>query len=59
MGTMTRNKYRCAVCSHIYDPAEGDPTTNVPPGTEFSELPADWACSDCGASKNDFEPVED
>jgi rubredoxin len=56
MGKTTR--YRCTVCEHIYDPAEGDPTTGVPPGTPFDALPADWCCPDCGATKADFEPME-
>ena len=57
MGAKT--KYRCAICSHVYDPAEGDPASNVPPGTAFADLPEDWYCPDCGATKDDFEPVDD
>ena len=52
-------KYRCAVCSHVYDPAEGDPDTGIPPGTPFEALPADWACPECGATKADFEPMDE
>ena len=48
-------RWRCTVCGHIYDPALGDPDTGVPPGTPFENLPADWACPDCGATKADFE----
>jgi len=25
----------------------------------FEDLPNDWVCSDCGASKADFEPFEE
>lgn len=57
MGAKT--KYRCMICSHVYDPAEGDPAGNIPPGTAFTDLPADWYCPDCGATKDDFEPMED
>jgi rubredoxin len=46
------------VCSHVYDPAEGDAASGVPAGTAFPSLPADWACPDCGASKADFEQGE-
>lgn len=53
------SKYRCIVCDHIYDPAEGDPDAGVAPGTRFEDLPEDWTCSDCGASKADFEPMDD
>ncbi len=52
-------KYRCLICGHIYDPAEGDPANGIPPGTAFANLPADWYCPDCGATKDDFEPVDD
>jgi rubredoxin len=50
-------RWRCAICSHVYDPAEGDPETNIPAGTPFESLPADWRCPDCGAAKDDFEPM--
>jgi rubredoxin len=51
-------KYRCLVCSHIYDPAEGDPASGIAPGTSFENLPEDWVCPDCGATKADFEPMD-
>lgn len=50
-------RYRCTTCYHIYDPAEGDPESGIPPGTPFSELPDDWFCPQCGAIKSDFEPM--
>jgi rubredoxin len=46
------------VSSTIYDPADGDPYTGVPPGTSFDDLPSDWTCRDCGAPKSDFEPLD-
>jgi rubredoxin len=53
----TPKRYRCTVCDHIYDPSEGDPSTGVPPGTPFENLPADWSCPECGAMKADFEEM--
>lgn len=50
-------KWECIVCGHIYDPAEGDPEQGIPPGTPFEDLPDDWVCPDCGAEKEDFEPI--
>lgn len=47
------------VCEHIYDPALGDPETGIKPGTPFEAIPDNWYCPDCGASKGDFEPIED
>ena len=53
------DKYECTLCGYIYDPAEGDPDNGVEPGTAFKDLPADWECPLCGASKDDFEKVEE
>ena len=52
-------RYQCMVCSHIYDPAQGDPDTGIAPGTRFEDIPDDWVCPDCGATKADFSPMED
>jgi len=52
-------KYRCLLCSYVYDPAVGDPDNGVAPGTAFQDLPDEWVCPECGAGKEEFEPVED
>ena len=52
-------KYECQVCGYIYDPAVGDEDGGIEPGVAFEKLPEDWECPLCGASKEDFEPVED
>jgi rubredoxin len=49
------NKYVCTVCGYVYDPAKGDPENGVAPGTEFSNLPNDYVCPECGAGKDSFE----
>lgn len=49
------SKYRCTLCSYVYDPAEGDPDNGVAPGTAFEDIPSDWVCPLCGAGKEDFE----
>jgi rubredoxin len=51
-------KWRCMVCGYIYDPEVGDPDSGIPAGTSFEELPEDWICPICGASKDLFERVE-
>ena len=51
-------KFKCLVCGYIYNPVEGDPGASIPAGTEFKDLPDDWVCPVCGASKSEFEPVE-
>lgn len=54
-----KKKYRCTICSHVYDPEEGDPAGEIPPGTAFEDIAETWVCPDCGATKADFEPMED
>jgi rubredoxin/flavin reductase (DIM6/NTAB) family NADH-FMN oxidoreductase RutF len=52
-------KYKCIMCGYIYDPAVGDVDNGVEPGTAFEDLPDDWVCPDCGAGKDQFEPIEE
>lgn len=52
------DKYECSVCGYVYDPDEGDSDNGVDPGTPFEDLPDDWTCPDCGASKDQFEKIE-
>jgi len=52
-------KYQCSVCGYIYDPEEGDPDGGIKPGMPFEEIPDDWVCPVCGASKDQFEKVEE
>ena len=50
--------FTCQLCGYEYDPKEGDPENGIEVGTEFEDLPADWVCPLCGASKEDFDPQE-
>jgi len=52
-------KWECTSCGYIYDPEAGDPDGGIAPGTPFEELPEDWVCPDCGASKDMFVVMED
>ena len=47
--------YVCTVCGYVYDPTLGDPDNGVDPGTSFDDLPYDWVCPVCGATKDQFE----
>jgi len=58
-GARGMKKYECLICGYIYDPAVGDPDNGVEPGTAFENLPDNWVCPECGADKEEFEPVED
>lgn len=50
-------KYECSVCGYVYDPNKGDPDNGVVPGTEWEDVPEDWVCPLCGASKDMFEAI--
>lgn len=52
-------RYVCGVCGYVYDAQEGDPVADVSPGTAFEDLPGGWTCPVCGASKDEFTPLED
>jgi rubredoxin len=43
----------------IYDPVAGDPDSGIAPGTPFEEIPDDWCCPICGASKKTFKLLEE
>jgi len=51
------SKYKCTVCSYIYDPEKGDPDNGINPGTAFEALPDDWVCPECGVGKSEFEKI--
>ena len=43
-------RYQCLECAYIYDPAKGDPTQGISPGTPFEKLPLPWRCPECKIS---------
>ena len=52
------DKYVCKVCGYVYNPEKGDPDNGIESGTGFEDLPENWVCPICGASKDDFEKQE-
>ena len=52
-------KYNCVLCGYIYDPEKGDPKSGIKPGTAFEDLPEEWICPVCGASKKDFVMLDE
>lgn len=50
-------KHVCTLCGYEYDPANGDPDSNVAPGTAWENVPEDYVCPVCGAGKDSFEPA--
>ena len=51
-------KWQCRICGWIYDEELGDPESGIPPGTAWEDIPDDWRCPDCGASRDEFDMVE-
>lgn len=54
---MTYEKWVCTICGFIYDEAVGLPDDGIPAGTKWANVPEDWACPECGATKSEFEMV--
>lgn len=52
-------QYVCVPCTYIYDPECGDLSNGIDPDTPFEDLPDDWVCPVCGASKDEFEPLDE
>lgn len=47
-------RWVCEPCGWVYDPAEGDPDGGIEPGVAFEDIPEDWVCPVCGATKDLF-----
>jgi hemerythrin-like domain-containing protein/rubredoxin len=56
--TRETSMMRCTVCGYVYDVAKGDPEHGLKAGTLFQELPDDWVCPVCFASKSLFEKMK-
>jgi rubredoxin len=52
------DKYLGKVCGYEYDPLVGDPDWGIAPGTKFEDIPEDWVCPVCEASKLEFEKIK-
>ena len=49
------DKYVCSICGEVYDPVAGHPEYGIEPGVSFEDIPGDFNCPMCGASKDRFE----
>lgn len=56
-GEKSMQKFMCSDCDYEYDPAVGDPSQGIAPGTPFEDLPDTWTCPECDAPKSEFFPV--
>ncbi|CAI8885104.1 Rubredoxin [Burkholderia ambifaria] len=50
--------WQCVLCGFVYDEAEGMPAEGIPAGTRWEDVPDDWICPECSATKIDFEMIE-
>lgn len=51
-------KYTCLLCGFVYDEAKGWPDEGIPAGTRWEDVPPNWQCPECNATKFDFEMAE-
>ena len=51
------SRYECRSCGYVYEPSKGDSNSNIPQGTPFEELPADWRCPVCSAKSSAFQNI--
>ncbi len=51
-------KLECKICWWVYDPTEGDPTWQIPPGVAFQDLPSHWRCPQCDGAADQFMVTE-
>lgn len=50
--------YMCVICGWVYEEAKGNPDQGIPPGTRWEDVPENFKCPECGATKADFEMIE-
>ena len=48
------SQYTCTICGFIYDEETGYPEGGISAGTQWADVPADFVCPLCGASKAEF-----
>ena len=49
--------HQCPHCFTVYDEQYGDSRRKIPVGTAFSDLPSDYTCSTCDASKMEMSEI--
>jgi len=50
--------WMCLICGWIYNEGVGDVDSGIMPGTRWEDIPEDWKCPECGATKSDFEMIQ-
>eukprot|EP00978_Attheya_sp_CCMP212_P014967 scaffold38423_cov51-Attheya_sp.AAC.8 len=58
--TKSTGKHKCGNCDWEFDEAKGDSFMiggQIQPGTKFADLPSNYRCPTCRASKDNFEEI--
>ena len=50
--------FMCVICGFLYEEEKGLPEHGIAAGTRWEDVPENWTCPDCGATKDDFEMIE-
>ena len=50
--------YMRVIRGFVYEEEQGLPEEGIAPGTRWEDVPENWKCPECGATKSDFEMVE-
>jgi rubredoxin len=50
--------WQCELCAFSFDEAAGLPEEGIAPGTPWEQVPHDFICPDCSATKADFTPLD-
>jgi len=51
-------RYMCVICAFVYEEEKGWIDDGIEPGTKWEDVPDDWVCPECAATKTDFEMIE-
>jgi rubredoxin len=52
-----RDRHECSTCGYVYVPLKGDDRTGIAPNTPFDDIPDDWRCPVCNATKRRFQNI--
>ncbi|MGI6679182.1 MAG: rubredoxin [Dehalobacterium sp.] len=57
MSTQKQKQWQCQMpnCGYIYDPGRGCKKNKIEKGCSFEDLPENYRCPLCGASKKQFK----
>lgn len=48
------HKYICSICNYVYEEVLGVSETDIIAGTRWEQIPDNWRCPECGATKDQF-----